>query len=152
MTQAQAQLPDPAVIYARLSQPAREKALERLAEDAATFVTRYSKALEDSLGLVKAPPADRLAYYRQMPPEALDELRTSFPKDYQQLMDDWKKLAENPPAETAPTALDQSLAPNMQVAPLPTQNDPFLAAQQGQVLRQQTRRAAQQIVGPKIGP
>lgn len=61
--------------------------LDEIAEQAVSQFQTKLDAAWNALGLVRMPPRDRLAMYRQKPQAVWDEQRAKYPEDY---AEDWK--------------------------------------------------------------
>jgi hypothetical protein len=80
--------------WGKLDNKQREQCLEECADELADRVEIYMDTIMDAVGLAHALPAERLNRYVTKTPEEWEEQAATFPRDYEEDMEDFRKLSE----------------------------------------------------------
>jgi hypothetical protein len=81
-------------LNSQLDEKHRKAALTNLAKWGAGYWETVEKAAKDALGLVKAPPAERLGYYYVKTIDEWEEQRAKYPDDFEEENRDFERLRE----------------------------------------------------------
>lgn len=92
MTMEQSAPPPFGYFLGKVPSSRRAHVLEQIAEQAVTRFQTQLEAAWDALGLVKAPPVERLAMYRMKPQAVWDEQLAKYPSDFQEDWADYQAL------------------------------------------------------------